>query len=75
LKGEETLAEAAGGTVEDLLSGPKGKSAPRPAVKKSKASLKTAAQKRSASKSSTPKKTREKPTTKTSSSQMSRRTV
>jgi hypothetical protein len=58
LKGEETLAEAAGGTVEVFSSGPKAKSAPRPAVKKSNASLKTATQKRSSSKRSTAKKTR-----------------
>jgi hypothetical protein len=66
LKGEETVAEAAGGTVEDLRSGPKAKSAPRPAVKKRKASLKTATKKRSASKRSTTQKTRKKPTAKTS---------
>jgi hypothetical protein len=41
LKGEETVAEAAGGTVEDLLSGSKAKSSPVPSVKKSEASLKT----------------------------------
>jgi hypothetical protein len=46
LKGEDTVAKAAGGTVEDLLSGPKAKSPPRPGVKNSKASLKTATKKR-----------------------------
>jgi hypothetical protein len=41
LKGEETVAEAVGGTVEDLLWGSKAKSSRVPSVKKSKASLKT----------------------------------
>jgi hypothetical protein len=46
LLGEETLPEAAGAAVEDLLSGAKAKSAPKTASKKSTVKRKTSAQKK-----------------------------
>jgi hypothetical protein len=50
ISGEETVAEAAGGTVEDLISGPKEKEAKKNAVKKVTANKAAAVKKKTTAK-------------------------